>query len=280
MKNSILLSILGLILVAACKKDKNSTPSANVLQGTTGTVIVGNLSFTNNLNVRVTIDIYDSSADYYVRFHQSQPKLRLTANPNTTVVLPKDSFQQNHKYYYDWYTDDLAITSMHIYDDSFLVKTTKCERLRDSFFYCLPFIYDSTKAIVQVPVNGKPQTYRRILAQAQSWITGLHNWQAADAYDKQTGQSVWASLGTAQKQEESFYLSQGFTGVHNHKGWILTKMADTTYALFKLYYKLASDVVYATFADKVPALNLASSSLDTMFLSPSNSPYVYKMYIK
>ncbi|MCD6064746.1 MAG: hypothetical protein K0R82_2657, partial [Flavipsychrobacter sp.] len=104
MKNC-LLALLLLCSIAACKKDKDPDPIPD--PAPTDSTIAG-VRFTNQLDRRVIIDIYDTAYvpvdsfySYSSRFLYRKPKMRLIANPNATVVLPKDSFIQGWKYYYD-----------------------------------------------------------------------------------------------------------------------------------------------------------------------------------
>jgi hypothetical protein len=268
-------AILIAVLLAACQKEKTATTPAPAKQNWPSIAKASDLQFTNKLPVRVIIDIYDS-LDYREKLHHKLPKLKLIANPYATVSLPANAFSQNGLYFYDWYTDSLDISSFHNYSDSIIVNNMKLYPRFDSFYYCLGFRYDAAAAVVQLPLEGKSKKYRRIFGRdvADSIARG---WQACDAYDKTTGQSIWSTLSANQKEYDRFYLSSGYSGYHYNRGWIFYRFHDTTYSKATVYDNVVTGTVYAELADAVPSMNLTSSNVDTLFLSPLNSSYVLKM---
>jgi hypothetical protein len=84
---TILTILLFVMTAGSCKKeDKDNT----------------DVTFTNNLSEKVTLDIYASEEDYA---SGNNRLLRKTLNAQENTVLPGNTFKTGQTYYMDWYSD-------------------------------------------------------------------------------------------------------------------------------------------------------------------------------
>lgn len=85
----ILSAVLLCALVAGgCEKEENDKTD---------------VTLTNNLSEKVTLDVYMSADDYA---KNNSPVLRKTLEPNENTILPGNTFKSGQTYYMDWYTDN------------------------------------------------------------------------------------------------------------------------------------------------------------------------------
>jgi len=165
-RNGILtLLLLCGLLVAACHKKDDHT----------------DVTFVNQVNKIITLDIYSSAADYN---SASNRLMRKVLQPNEKVILTKDELEPGHTYYADWYDDD------HYYNN---------------WFNELYLPQDAFTAFKPVP--GANTYYLKNSLKGKAAITFLNNdtatqWKAVDVFigNHNLGYtSIWSQLQDFEK---------------------------------------------------------------------------------
>lgn len=276
-----LLFLLLLCSVAACKKD-DPKPDPNPDPIIHDSTIAG-VRFTNQLEMRVIIDIYDTATvphdsfySYSSRFRYHKTKMRLIANPNATVVLPKDSFNQGWKYYYDWYTDSLDISSWaNVTDaerDSMAAEYRAQKPFQsDSMLYRLNFRYDSTTKGINIKMNGKPEKWRKMF---DRWTI----WALAAVYDS-SGAIVSQPILPQFPKNREIYIgtNYGVSGIGMGTGVFYFDNSGPDPMLRAVWDK----TLYGVISQKFAFAGLSTTARDTLFYistHPDWDGYIYKMY--
>lgn len=184
------------LLMGSCKKEgKDNTE----------------VSFTNQLSEKVTLDIYVSADDYA---KSNNVMLRKVLAPNENTTLPGNTFANGTTYYMDWYSDNFYYNNW--FNDTYPVGTS-----RVTF---KPVPGNNTYYIKQEFAGSARSIYLANNAASSKWST-----VNVYAYSKNTGYvSHWQNL-TPQEKYREVTVNKNFTVIYNHQnesGKIITDMID------------------------------------------------------
>ncbi len=156
-------AILACTFITACKKsDKDGT----------------DVTFLNNVNQNVTLDIYPSIEDYT---GNSNVFLRKVLQPGEKAILPGNTFKSGQTYYMDWYTDDYYYSNW--FNDDYSVGNTKVgikPVANNNTYYCNPEFQGANRTTF-LKKNASLTEWKAVGAYAESSAGYVPHWNDLDA---------------------------------------------------------------------------------------------------
>lgn len=169
------------------------------------------VTFTNQLSEKVTLDIY-SSADDYAKGNNLVLRKVLSAKENT--ILPGSTFAAGSSYYMDWYSDGMQYNNW--FNDKFPVggSTVAFKPVPGSNTYYMKTEFANHARATFLPGNAVSSKWTAVNVYAYSKTTGYI--------------SYWQNLSPQEKYRE-VTVNKNFTATYNHQntdGKIVTDVID------------------------------------------------------
>lgn len=186
------------LLTGSCKKESNDH---------------SDVTFTNQMSEKVTLDIYSSEKDYA---GNSNIMLRKVLSPNENTILPGSTFKSGSAYFMDWYTNDLKHHNW--FNDNYPVASTATQ------VKFTPVAGNNTYYIKPQAAAGARSVFLKGGISSSRWTAvGVY------AYSKNTGYvSYWDNLSPKERFRE-VTVNKNFTinySYQNESGNVITENAD------------------------------------------------------
>lgn len=226
------------------------------------------VTFVNQVNKIITLDIYSSAADYNMGTNRL---IRKALQPNEVLVMSKDLLASGKTYYADWYDDD------HYYNNWF----NELYMPKEAF-------------TVFKPVPGSNTYYLKNSFKGKAAISFLNNdtatrWKAMDVFvgNHNIGYtSIWSQLQDYEKYRE-VVIHRNFIADYSYKnvsGSIVTQQyninvhnTEDAYIEFMNTAEVSDGYMQGGFLPTSTQPNYTSSSIDTVMGLLPASDYTFMM---